>query len=271
MCSGGDYPGFPCLRDDQCTGDPTATCVSSGNVCSGGPFDTFSCLDDTNCNCQDGDDACFQLGELAGACVGLTPRSCTTDAPCTLDQTTEEQVFGPPNYSDQDPIVPGSADYYLSAIPNGAKGLDLVLRMSGGDADLYAGKSPSDLTASYAFSSTNQGGVDEEIRVDSVSVPDFASFTAGLGDIAITVVGFDQSPTYRLEAVYLGDSPPGDTDCNGMIDEQDIRGITQVIFDHAARLGCPGFGRGIGTDANADGANDSADLVAAIKALGGGS
>jgi len=254
--------GFSCVDTDHC--DSGESCIATGKVCLGSNFGAFSCVDDSNCFDSD------NPNDVSGACVGLTPRACSLEAPCTLDDFIAEDVFG----FSVDPVAsPATFDFYLAPIPPGAVGVSVVLRPSGGDADLFVGRqvSTSILSAiDYPFASNNSDDTTDLVRISPESDPTFDAFTDGLGSFAIAVAGAGGATTYSLETVFLGDSADGDADCDGQVNQDDLDGLVLTLFDPAARISEEGspIGRCIGADGNDDGIESAADLVAAIRHIG---
>lgn len=253
--------GFSCADASQC--DNEETCISTGRVCENSDFGAFSCLDDSNCYNPDTPD------EPSGACVGSTPRECSLDAPCLLNGVASGEVFG----FAIDPLTsPATFDFYLVPIIDGAVGVSVVLRPIGDDVDIYAGRELDGSLqdpADYPLASNNSGESTDLIRVSPLSNPTYASFTAGLDEFGVAVVGLGGDPSYTLQAAYIGASNAGDATCDGTVNEADVDGLIDLPFDPAIDLTSSGsFSYCLGADGNADGAESAADLIAAIRHIG---
>jgi len=254
--------GLSCVNASQCETSESEACLSSGRVCSGSSFGAFSCADDVNC--YDASDPNVEQG----ACVGLTPRACSLEAPCTLAPSGAGEVFG----LSVNPLTsPATFDFFVVPIAANAAGAVVVLRPSGSDADLYLGRNPTSAVFSptdYPFASNNSEQSTDFVRVSPQSTPTFADFTSGLVEYAAAVVGIGGETSYLIEALTLGASEAGDADCDGDVDQADLDGMITVPYDPATRLtaGSSTFARCLGGDANADGAETVADLIGAIRA-----
>lgn len=260
VCGSGAYAGLPCINDDQCAGQ---ACLASGRVCDGGLFSTLSCVTDFDCNCISRFE-CDTSSIPPGGCEGATPRPCSFAAPCPADGR-EEQVFA---FSNGDQPAVG-VDYYVEPIPVDVEGLVAVVRMTGGDADLYIGTEVSGRREDYPVISERAGETSEEVRIDGHSGVTFGDLVAGATDVAFAVVGFDQAPFYTLTVLFLGSSAPGDIDCAGGVNAADVEGLLAVLFDPATRLTTDGaIGRCIGGDANDDGREAAADIVGVMRRIG---
>lgn len=260
--------GFSCVNAGQC--ESGEQCFSSGRQCLFTSFGSVSCVNDGNC--YEGDP-----NAEVGACAPLSSRACRIDAPCRLEYSAVEEVYG----AAVDPAAsPATFDFYTSPIPAGAAAVVVVLRAVGGDADLYLGPEVSDQLTSmeaYPFASNNIEDTDDTLRVSPLSTPKtFVELAGGLDDLAVVVAGAGTSKednlgpaVFSLEAVFLGDGPGGDADCDGEASAQDVEGLLEVIFDPATRLTPAGtaIGRCLGGDGNDDDRENAADVVAAIRFL----
>ena len=103
------------------------------------------------------------------------------------------------------------------------------------------------------------------IRIDAFSVPQpYDQFAALLSEIAVTVIGFDGSPTTHSTRSISVRAIRGDVDCNGTVNGQDIADLIRLVYNRALRVSCGAFDRGVGADANQDGRQTSADLTASV-------
>lgn len=257
-----EFSGLSCTNPGQCDTERSERCLASGRVCEGATFGAYSCVDDFNCYDPESPDS------ETGACVGSTPRLCSLEAPCLLAGQSVGQVFG---FSVNPFSSPATFDFFLVPIEVTAAGTVVVLRPSGGDADLFVGRSVSAqiFSDAYPFASRLNGDTTDSVRISPSSTPSFAEFTDQLAEFAVAVAGAGGETTYRLFNVFLGNSAPGDANCDGAVDGDDREGLIDALFDPATRLTSPSsaFGRCLGGDGNGDGAESVADLIAvAIEA-----
>jgi hypothetical protein len=255
--------GLSCVNDDHCDEAGGAErCVSTGRVCSGSAFGAFSCADDGNCF-----DSSDPDGEQ-GACVGLTPRPCSLEAPCALQTRAAGEVFG---LSVNPESSPATFDFFLAPIAGNAAGAVIVLRPNGSDADVYVGRAVSSQIFSatdYPFASNNSFDTTDFVRLSPQSTPPWAEFRDGIDEFAVAVAGVGGETPYEVQVLFLGASAAGDANCDGAVDAGDASGLVDVLFDPAARLTPDGsaFGRCLGADGNTDGAETVADIIAAVRA-----
>ena len=162
--------------------------------------------------------------------------------------------------------APAAADSYLATALKGAVGAVIVWRVDGGDADLYVADSVSDDLTHYPAFSDNAGEASEELRLDGLSDPTFGTLLDGGIQLVVAVIGAVGAPAYRLDMVYVGPSMAGDADCDSSVNANDVSGLARALFDASVRLTSDGpFGRCIGGDANRDGHETVADIVAAMR------
>lgn len=258
-----ELSGFSCTNANQCDTATSEACVASGRVCENSPFGPFSCVDDFNC--FDADDP----NSETGACVGLTPRLCSLEAPCILAGQSVGEVLG---LSVNPLSSPATFDFYLVPVAMNAAGTVVVLRPKGGDADIFVGRAVDSQILSaeaYPFASNNSEESTDSVRISPLSMPTFLEFTDQLAEFAVAVIGVGGRTSYELFNVFLGDSDPGDADCDGVVSDADREGLLGVLFDPAETLtpeGSP-FGRCLGGDVNDDGVESAADLLGVAREI----